>query len=246
MEDIKVSGSIVIYKESKKILEKVINSFLSLSYEKELIIVDNSPSDELASVCNNFDSITYIYSNKNLGFGKAHNLAFKCRKKHSDIHLIMNPDIYFDSEDMNNFIKWFFYSDSVLAIPKVFYPNGKEQNIVRKVPTIFSLIKRQFFKGVDEIRIDNEIKEIPFAHGCFFAFKSEIFSKLNGFDERFFMYMEDIDVWIRSKEYGKTTINPNFKIYHYFRRGSKSNIKLFFYHLISAIKFFIKYKSYDK
>lgn len=243
MEDIIISGSIVVYKEDPKILKKSIESFLKLSYKKELIIIDNSPSDELKNFCNKFNDVKYFHMKKNLGFGKGHNFAFKQLKEKSVVHLILNPDIYFFKKDMEDFLKWFINTDYVLAIPQVMYPNEKKQNVVRNIPTPSSLIKRKFINNYDEIIIPNNvIQEIPFAHGCFFAFKNEIFFKLKGFDERFFMYMEDIDIWIRAKHYGKTVINTNYKIYHYFRKGSSANLKLFFYHLISAIKFFKKYK----
>lgn len=243
MENIKISGSIVVYKENPKILKKSIESFLELSYEKELIIIDNSPTNKLKNFCNNFNNVKYFHMKKNIGFAKGHNFAFKQLKEKSLVHLILNPDIYFLKEDMESFLKWFINTDYVLAIPNVLYPDGKIQNIARNIPTIISLIKRKFINHYDEILISNNtIQEIPFAHGCFFAFKSEVFSKLNGFDERFFMYMEDIDIWIRAKNYGKTVINTNYKIYHYFRKASSKNFKLFLYHLVSAFKFFKKYK----
>jgi len=242
MENIKISASIVVYKEDPNILKKSITSFLSLNFIKTLVIIDNSPVDNLKSICESFDNIIYIHSDKNLGFGKAHNLAFEYVDKKSDIHLILNPDIYFDSKEIEDFINWFFYSDSVLAIPQVLYPDGSLQYVARKLPTFSSLLKRQFVKNSDTFKIENKVTEIPFANGCFFAFKSQVFSELNGFDERFFMYMEDVDIWIRAKKYGKTVINPNFKIYHYFRKGSKKNIKLFLYHINSIIKYFFKYQ----
>ena len=246
MENIKVSGSIVIYKENPKILKKSIESFLELSYKKELIIIDNSPTDELKSFCNKFNSVKYFHMKKNIGFAKGHNFAFKQLKEKSLVHLILNPDIYFFKKDMEEFLKWFINTDCVLAIPQVMYPNEKKQNVVRNIPTPISLIKRKVINNYDEILIaNNVIQEIPFSHGCFFAFKSDVFYKLKGFDERFFMYMEDIDIWLRAKYYGKTVINTNYKIYHYFRKGSSKNIKLFFYHLISAFKFFRKYKKAD-
>lgn len=243
MENLKISGSIVVYKEDPKVLENSIKSFLGLRYDKELIIIDNSPSKSLKNICLNFEGVRYFHMNKNIGFGRAHNLAFKKLENKSNIHLIMNPDIYFDSYEMENFLKWFHKeNDVILAIPKVLYPNKEMQNVCRKIPTISSIIKRQFIKNYDVIITpDNSIIDIPFAHGCFFAFKSFVFDKLGGFDERFFMYMEDVDIWIRSKYFGRTVINTNYNIYHLFRRGSKKNLRLFFIHLFSLLKFFRKY-----
>lgn len=244
----KISASIVIYKENKETLKKVIDSFLALELEKELIIVDNSPDDELKSFCQSFESISYIFSGENLGFGRGHNLAFKNLKEKSDIHMIINPDVYFDFDEINSFLNWFYNQKDVsLATTKVCYPDGKNQNIIRNIPTsFFDLVKRKLKLNSGELDIKEKIiKEVPFAHGCFFVFKTEVFQNLSGFDERFFMYMEDIDIFIRAKKYGKTVINTNYKIYHEFRKGSSKSFKLLKYHIISAYKFFRKYKAYN-
>lgn len=244
----KISASIVIYKENKDTLQKVINSFLSLKdIKKEFIIVDNSPSDELKVFCENFEGVSYIFSGENLGFGRGHNLAFKNLKDKSDIHMIINPDVYFNSDEISSFLNWFYEQKEIsLATTKVCYPDGENQNIVRNVPTIIDLIKRKLKIDSGELHIqDNSIKEVPFAHGCFFIFKTEVFEKLGGFDERFFMYMEDLDIFIRAKKYGRTVINTNYKIYHEFRKGSSKSFKLLKYHIISAYKFFKKYNNQD-
>jgi len=244
----KISASIVIYKENKETLKKIMDSFLSIIYtKKELIIIDNSPTEELKTFCQSFENVKYIFSGKNLGFGAGHNLAFKKLKEKSDIHMIINPDVYFNSDEISSFLNWFYEQKEIsLATTKVCYPDGENQNIVRNVPTIIDLIKRKLKIDSGELHIqDNSIKEVPFAHGCFFIFKTEVFEKLGGFDERFFMYMEDLDIFIRAKKYGKTVINTNYKIYHEFRKGSSKSFKLLKYHIISAYKFFKKYNNQD-
>lgn len=250
----RVSASIVVYKEKIDVLKKSIESFLNLNFEKELIVIDNSPSLSLEKFCSGFSNLKYIHSGVNLGFGRGHNLGFKSLIKSSDIHIIINPDIYFDKQEVENMIKWFVDEKNLsLAVPSVYYPDGKPQFIVRKIPTPITLLKRRLnFNGIfddfikeDELerKIPLKVSQIPFAHGCFLIFKSDIFKKLNGFDERFFMYMEDIDIFIRAKKWGSTVWNPDFKVFHEYRKGSSKNIKLLIWHIISAIKFFFKYKT---
>lgn len=248
---IKITASIVIYNENEETLKKVINSFLAIDYEKELIIVDNSTDDYMKNFCNKFENIKYIYSGGNIGFGSGHNLAFKNKTMNSDIHLILNPDIYFDGTEITDFIKYLYANKSIsLAVPRVYFPDGEVQNTIRNIPTPLTLLKRRLnIKGIfnnfikkDEFDgvIFDSVSEIPFAHGCFFAFQTSVFEKIKGFDERFFMYMEDIDIFIRAKVYGKTVVLPNYKIFHEYRKGSSKNIKLLKWHLESAFKFFIK------
>ncbi|VAY87974.1 Glycosyl transferase, group 2 family protein [hydrothermal vent metagenome] len=237
---IKISASIVVYNENKETLTKAINSFNSINLEKELIIVDNSPVSNLKKFIEEFDNTKYIFNNKNIGFGAGHNLAFKNLQKKSDIHMIINPDVYFNGNDIKNMTIWMQKDKNIsLCVPQVLNANRSVQNIVRNIPTISGLLKRKLHLGSGELDIkNNTIANIPFAHGCFLIFKTTIFTKLNGFDERFFMYMEDVDICMRAKQFGKTVINSNFNIYHEYRKGSSKNIKLLIWHLTSAIKFF--------
>jgi hypothetical protein len=250
---IKISASIVIYDEKEEILKKVIDSFLNIELEKELIIVDNSKKMLLKEFCESFNDTKYIFSDSNLGFARGHNLALKSKSIKSKIHLVLNPDIFFNGIDITQFLIWMSSCNKIsLALPLVYNIDGTRQEVIRNIPTPLTLFKRYFnlfgifdrFIAKDEYKncIFKEITEIPFAHGCFMAFPTKTFEELKGFDERFFIYMEDVDIFIRAKEFGKTVVNPDFKIYHRYRKGSSKSIKLFILHCISAVKFFIKYR----
>ena len=240
-----ITVSIVIYNENKETLKRIIDNIISIKYQKELIILDNSPVDTLKETCSKYSGVKYIFNGENIGFGAGHNVAFKNISSKSDIHLVVNPDVYFDVEVLEGFLEWFdSTTDIALALPKILNTDGSTQNVVRNIPTPLSLIKRKLKIEEDEIAIaDNEIVDIPFAHGCFMAFKRECFEKIGGFDERFFLYMEDIDIFIKAKKCARTVINTNYAIYHEHRKGSSKSLKLLKLHLISAWKFFLKYKN---
>ncbi len=247
-----INASIVIYNENRETLQKAIESFLNIPYEKELIIVDNSPKNNLQKFCNSFKNTRYLHTNKNMGFGSGHNLAFASFSKSSDLNLILNPDIYFNSIEIRQMLAWMLQNkDIALAVPEVLNTDGTKQHTIRNIPSPLTLLKRRlnikgiFNKFVAEDSYTNhtfkEIEEIPFAHGCFFLFQSEVYAQLKGFDENFFMYMEDVDIFLRAKQFGKTVINPHYKIYHEHREGSSKNIKLLLWHIKSAVTFFNKY-----
>jgi GT2 family glycosyltransferase len=81
-----------------------------------------------------------------------------------------------------------------------------------------------------------------FIHGCFMLFKTQEYIDLKGFDERYFLYMEDADMCKKIDRIGKKKFYfPEVKIIHQHQKGSSKNIKLFFYHLSSAIKYFLKW-----
>ena len=87
---------------------------------------------------------------------------------------------------------------------------------------------------------DKEV-EIPVVSGCFMFIKTSILQKTNGFDERFFMYLEDIDLCRRVGELSKVLYFPKVSITHNYEKGSYKNTKLLKYHIKSAITYFNKW-----
>jgi len=73
-------------------------------------------------------------------------------------------------------------------------------------------------------------------------FKTVDFKSLGGFDERYFLYMEDADICRKiNKTEKKILYFPNVEIMHQHQKGSSKSVKLFIYHLSSAIKYFLKW-----
>ena len=240
--DMKISACIVIYNEKFEVLKRVIESFLELKYEKELIIVDNSQTDRMRFFLKKY-SLRYIHTADNIGFASAHNLGYSHISINADLHLVLNPDIYFYKNEMEGLLDWMVQNkEIVLCTPDVLNPDGSQQYVVRKIPTICNIVLRKLKIDYGELHIKkNSIEEIPFAHGCCLIFQSDIYRRLNGFDERFFLYMEDADIFLRAKRYGKTVINTNYSIFHEWRRESSRKFKILFLHIYALLKFTIKY-----
>ena len=242
-----ITASIVLYNENLSSLKKTINSFLNTNLKKKLFLIDNSTKKTLEKHFKH-PEIEYVFVGKNIGFGKAHNLIIS--KLDSDYHLILNPDVEFDSgvipclmEVLKNETKTSFIT------PKVLYPNKELQFICRKHPTIFDLINRKFRLSKDFLH-KNEYRNRDFSqpfnpefiHGCFMFFKTEDFKALNGFDKRYFLYLEDADICREIQKLGKKILYyPEVAILHKHQKGSSKSIKLFFYHLSSAFKYFLKW-----
>ena len=242
-----ITAAIVLYNENLEILQKTIDSFLKTPLKKKLFLIDNSPSNILEKHFNN-PEIEYFFVGENIGFGAAHNLVLN--KIESDFHLILNPDVVFTSDVIPTLIKEISNLNYVFFItPKVIYPNKETQYICRKHPTFFDLLNRklkisktQLFKN--EYRNQNIEKPFypEFIHGCFMLFKTKDFKLIKGFDERFFLYMEDADICRKIDNLGKKILYyPKVEIVHHHQQGSSKSIKLFFRHTSSAIKYFLKW-----
>ena len=83
--------------------------------------------------------------------------------------------------------------------------------------------------------------DIEFCTGCFFCIRTEIFKKLNGFDDRFFMYFEDADITRRARKLGSVVFYPDIKVTHVWARASAKTLKFFLIQLCSMFKYFLKW-----
>ena len=253
-----LTATIVLFRNDIEILKRTIDSFLSIKMDKKLFLVDNSPTDILRKEFNNSE-IEYKFVGQNLGFGAANNLVLDKLKKKSLYHLVLNPDVTFNPDVITNLIKKLKENSDIGVIaPKVNYPDGSHQFSCRRFPTFFDLIVRRlgYFKILFSHIIDygeykdknlNEPFYVDYVSGCFQLFKTEDFLTIKGFDTRYFMYMEDIDICKKIIQNNmKVLYYPNELIIHNFEKGSSKNIKLFFYHISSILKYFYKWEVIKK
>ena len=83
--------------------------------------------------------------------------------------------------------------------------------------------------------------QIAQATGCFMFIRTELFRQLDGFDKRFFMYFEDIDLSKRVNRVSKVMYYPYVSVYHEWERGGAKNMKLLLIQISSMFKYFLKW-----
>lgn len=251
--NILITGSIVVFKESLEDLNTTIECFLNIPYSSKLFLIDNTPNRFFEYVFND-DRIEYIGVEKNIGFGSAHNKILQETQNISEFHLVLNPDVSFGETVIPNLITELKKDDSIAMIaPKVLFQNGSHQYSCRRYPNAKELIVRRFsflkifFKKIiykGEYR-EKKLSEPFFAEyltGCFQLYKTKYFFELNGFDERYFLYMEDVDICKKIDGLGKKKLYyPKEEIVHVLKQGSSKDLKLFLRHTSSAIKYFLKW-----
>ena len=250
-----LTGAIVLYNNNLEKLTKSIDSFLQIPCEKHLYLIDNSKSKQLEFQLQYKTDVTYIHTGSNLGFGSGHNTILNKIKTNSTFHLILNPDIYFDGKSVIEMIAFMNKNPEIGVLgPKILYPNGELQHSIRRFPKPedffirrIPFLKKAFYKKYVTAHYLNIIIDKPimvdYVSGCFQLFKTEIFLKIKGYDERFFMYLEDIDICKEVFNTGyKICYYPDTEVYHYFEKGSAKDIKLLLMHIHSLIKYFLKWK----
>ena len=247
-----ITASIVVYHTAARELLRVINCAVRSAIEI-LYIIDNSSNDSLRELKDVSEKIVYIHSD-NLGYGSGHNIGIKkAMEKGATYHVVLNPDIYWNDfviEALSRFMD--SYPDCGLVMPQILYPNGNIQYLCKLLPTPMDLFGRRFIpirkyqeKSADRYELHftgyDKVMEVPSLSGCFMFMRVDILKKVSGFDERFFMYAEDLDLCRRIGEISKTMFYPTVVVYHEYEKGSYKNWKLLKYHIYSTIKYFNKW-----
>ena len=247
-----ITASIVSYHHRLNELKKVIDCVLAEQVDK-LYIVDNSSDDRLRELEGTSDRIRYIHS-INRGYGAGHNIAIQeAIELGSTYHVVVNPDIYFEKGVLKKLETYMDASSSVgLVMPRILYPDGELQYLCKLLPSPSDLLFRRFLpwkKYVEkknrnyELRFTdyNQEMEVPSLSGCFMFIRTSVLKQVRGFDERYFMYAEDLDLCRRIGEVSRTMYYPFVSVFHKYEKGSYKNRKLLKYHICSVVKYFNKW-----
>lgn len=256
MQDL--SLTIVAYNNYDDIKNAVttIENLTDKRINKIIYIVDNGTSitnqnniNDFKLFIKNYEDIEYIDTKSNLGFGKGHNTILD--KIDSRYHAIVNPDILLKEDSFSKIIDYMDNNTDVgMVIPRIIDENGNLQKVYRKEVTIYDMFIRMFCpklfpKRMDKVTLQDQdyTKEfqVPFGQGSFLVIRTNLFKELKGFDDRFFMYMEDADLCKRVNLESKLMYFPNTEVIHKWEKGSHKNKKLFKYHVKSMIKYFFKW-----
>ncbi|NDP19746.1 MAG: glycosyltransferase [Paludibacter sp.] len=245
-----LNASIVLYNHSFSEISSLVEILRKSGLVSILFLIDNSPTPS-----SEFDKldVTYIFTGKNIGYGAAHNIAIrKSIEQNTPYHLVVNPDISFKPEILME-IEQFMNNNSTIGhlMPKVYYPNGEIQYLCKLIPTPFDLIFRRFLpKSWTKNRTErfemrdsgyDKIMDVPYLSGCFMFLRTEALKEVGMFDERFFMYPEDIDLTRRIHRNCRTVFYPEVSIIHHHAQSSYLNFKMLLIHTWNMIKYFNKW-----
>lgn len=251
---LQLSGSIALYRNHPEQVKGAIGSFLRSSLSKCLSVIDNSPDDSLRPVVEGM-GVDYIFNGKNVGFGGAHNMAIQGYLERSKYHLILNPDVTFGPETLPALYCFMEQNPTVgLAMPKVFYPDMTEQKLCKLLPTPADLFLRRFAAGLGNRHLPSRMARyllqeidltrphfVPNLSGCFMFVRTEALRTAGLFDDRYFLYMEDVDLCRRIAERWDTVFYPRATIIHEYGNKSYRDFRHLQLHAVSAIRYFNKW-----
>jgi GT2 family glycosyltransferase len=188
------------------------------------------------------DRVIVIENSEKKGFGGNHNCAFLLCQ--SDYFCVLNPDIIVLSNPFPALLKTFKERRVDLLAPLILNRNYEYDDNIRKFPSIFTVFFRIFWTTKNMLNFNQNINFIysEWVAGMFMLFKYESFNALGGFDSKYYLYFEDVDICVRSWKYGyKVGANTSVKVIHDARRASRSNLSHMLWYLISLTRFLYKF-----
>lgn len=211
----------------------------------QVILTINTPEEDVdVSQFTNMQ-VTLIENPTPKGFGANNNQAFKAKK--SDFFLVLNPDARITKMDFEYLMSLMDANKDIGILGvQVLDSFGNVEDSYREYPSLANVLKRMHNKlrGVrpekSSLGFKNGIIKVDWVAGMFMFFVSDRFSEISGFDEKYFMYLEDADICRRMNIAGwGVGYTKDYEITHDAQRASFKNIKHFKWHLFSMIRFLL-------
>ncbi|MFZ2296162.1 MAG: glycosyltransferase family 2 protein [Polaromonas sp.] len=174
-----------------------------------------------------------------MGFAANHNQAFT--RASGRYFCVMNPDIRLSSNPFNALLACLEDSSVGVAAPLVLGVDSQVEDSARHFPGPLKILNKAFGSGDGPDYVINDLPILPdWVGGMFMLFPRSIFERLGGFDKRYFLYYEDVDICARLRLLGyKVLVCPQAKVTHHAQRSSHRSFKYLRWHLRSMARFFL-------
>lgn len=212
---------VVTFKEDLDVLRRCFESvFKSQGLSYELLVVDNAARKQTAAVLREVSATAaYIPNPRNMGFAYAVNCGMRAAKgRHI---LLLNPDTEFKPDVLKRMVDHLDHDPEVgIASAVIRYPNGDLQESIRRFPTLLNqlvillkiphvlkrtrIIDRYMMRDVDPY----QTQDVDSIMGAFMFIPRRTLEKIGLFDERYFIWFEEVD-------YCKMAHDTGLKIRHY-------------------------------
>lgn len=248
-----ISVSIVTYHTPVAELRTCLECLNSVHISR-IYIIDNGQDKEIQQIAAQYPKTTYI-PRPNHGYGTGHNTALRRVLATPDCepyHLVMNSDLIFDPKILGEMERYMDQNPDIATLqPKLVSPDGNLQHSCRLLPTPLDLITRRFLPPsflrkkrahylLTHLNPDQE-HNIPNHQGSFMFLRTDALRRVGLFDERFFMYSEDIDLTRRLHAHYRTIYWPRAEVIHTYRSASYHSLRMLRIHIVSIVKYFNKW-----
>ena len=218
---------------------RLIESLLACDEVAQIIVTRNIP-ESWSIPCS--DRITILDNKVPKGFGENHNAAFRyCRVPY---FCPLNPDIALLGNPFGALVSEMERAGAAIAAPLVISPAGSVEDSMRHFPTLLALA-RKMLSGPDgryEVKLKDPVFCPEWVAGMTMLFRSADYARLEGFDQDYFLYYEDVDICVRAWKAGMKIIAcPSVAVVHDARRDSHRSLRHLRWHLASMGRYFWKH-----
>ena len=199
------------------------------------------------------DKLRYMAMPENVGYGRAHNEALRESAYYkTEFHLVMNSDIRVRTEDIDAMHDFMVANPLVgQLMPKVVNPDGTQQYLAKRLPSPLDVFGRRFLPAAWMTKRNKryELRDLdltrpvnaPYLSGCFMFLRTKAVVEAGLFDERYFMYPEDIDLTRTIHRHYLTLYYPEWTIVHAHARSSYKNKHMLRIHIQNMCRYFRKW-----
>lgn len=221
----------------------------------EILMIDNGSSDDtLAFVSRFYSNVRIVQNSVRMGYGANQNQNIA--RAQGKYMVLMNPDMEIQDPLLFHKLLDFMahHPDAGMVTAKVCNPDGTCQFLNKREPALIDLALRRFFPARFHARFKkrlhayemrdvgyNRVMDVPFISGSFMFAKTALIRQLGGFDERFFMYFEDVDLTRRLRKKARALYCPDVSIIHRWERASHKSLKWTWVFAVSAMKYYHKW-----
>lgn len=244
--------SIVTYRTPADEMRRCLASLRSDAV-RMIYVIDNASDPEMERLCRGLARVTYM-AGDNVGYGAGHNKALRISLADMSVryHLVLNSDVSFSPEILPAMIDEMDRRPDVGQLhPLVLNPDGSCQYTVRRLPTPLDVFGRRFLPpGMMRKRnerymlchrpLDREL-DVAYHQGSFMLLRLDALREVGLFDERFFMYPEDIDLTRRMHRRYKTLYWPGATVVHDHRAASYRSLRMTVIHAVNLARYFFKW-----
>ncbi|MBC7489179.1 MAG: glycosyltransferase family 2 protein [Glaciimonas sp.] len=207
-----------------------------LNHVGHVVLTVNVPEPVFVKELNARDwsfRLTILQNQEPQGFGANHNAAFK--QASLNYFCVLNPDIDFDVDPFSELLSKLEQPFTGCAFPVQLDEVGQIQDYARALPSPSALFARYVGLKINP----QSLSQPDWVNGAFLLFPSKIFSQLKGFDERYFMYCEDVDICLRLHLAGYRLAQSNAEVTHAAHRNSRINFRHLAWHISSLLRLWV-------
>lgn len=219
-----------------------------------VVVNDHHPGEPVDQLQAGADC--FLTNRDNPGYGRAVNRLVVRLGQLAPYIGILNTDLSWQQGTFEQLVGWLQQHPQVsLAVPQILDEAGTPQQLCKQHPTVLGLFSRRFLPGwlkpnwlkrydrwyVMADQNYQEVFEAPYLSGCCMLIRSEAFSRAGGFDERYFLYLEDADITRSLARDGQCVHLPVAGVVHGWGRGNYRNLGLMAVNLTSAWHYFRKW-----